>query len=197
MLRVLVGWAGSRLASSDRTGTRMRERCLRDFELMAYSDKNRRIAISTPLGKDVCCCRRVHGSEAISKLFSTSISRPVFGKRFHQVPGCGGKERHTLRIFDAEGGERAIGMVFISRYSQGALDDQSDRVTTQTVPSLWFLTRTADCRIFREPERSGHYPRRFSATCTFTILNSVCMATYTPRITACNTGKRISTSFRD
>src|SRR5262249_43079670 len=54
----------------------------------------------------------------------------------------------TLRIFDAEGEERYWNG-FISRISQGPQDQRLTSYRAQMVPWLWFLTRTADCRIFQ------------------------------------------------
>ena len=54
----------------------------------------------------------------------------------------------TLRIFDAKGDERYWNG-FISRFSQGPQDRRLTAYRAQMVPWLWFLTRTADCRIFQ------------------------------------------------
>ena len=55
----------------------------------------------------------------------------------------------TVRLFDSGGKERYWNG-FVNRFSQGA---QSQRFTTyraEMVPWLWFLTKTADCRIFQK-----------------------------------------------
>jgi len=113
---------------------------------MAIAQEHRRIAISTPLGKDVLLLRGFTGSEAISQLFhfdldllSENDSIP-----FQDVVG----KSVTLRIYDAKGGERHWNG-FISRFSQGAQDRRLTAYRAQMVPWLWFLTRTADCRIFQ------------------------------------------------
>jgi type VI secretion system secreted protein VgrG len=54
----------------------------------------------------------------------------------------------TLRIYDKDGGQRYWNG-FISRFSQGAQDRRLTAYRAQMVPWLWFLTRTADCRIFQ------------------------------------------------
>ena len=38
---------------------------------------------------------------------------------------------------------------FISRFSQGSRDERFTYYRAEMVPWLWFLTRTADCRIFQ------------------------------------------------
>ena len=54
----------------------------------------------------------------------------------------------TVRIYDAAGAERHWNG-FISRFSQGAQDRRATAYRAQMVPWMWFLTRTADCRIFQ------------------------------------------------
>jgi type VI secretion system secreted protein VgrG len=115
-------------------------------ELMAIEQAHRRIAISTPLGKDVLLLRGFTGSEAISQLFHFDLDLLSENDsiKFQDVVG----KNVTLRIYDADGGERYWNG-FISRFSQGAQDRRLTAYRAQMVPWLWFLTRTADCRIFQ------------------------------------------------
>src|SRR5215472_3376286 len=113
---------------------------------MAYTQTNRRIAISTPLGKDVLLLRGFTGVEAISQLFHFDLDLLSENDsiKFQDVVG----KNITLRIYDAAGAERHWNG-FISRFSQGAQDRRVTAYRAQMVPWLWFLTRTADCRIFQ------------------------------------------------
>jgi type VI secretion system secreted protein VgrG len=113
---------------------------------MAYTQTHRRIAISTPLGKDVLLLRGFTGSEAISQLFHFDLDllSESDSIKFQDIVG----KNVALRIFDAEGKERHWNG-FISRFSQGAQDGRLTAYHAQMVPWLWFLTRTADCRIFQ------------------------------------------------
>src|ERR1022692_2065536 len=115
-------------------------------ELMAIAQQHRRIAISTPLGKDVLLLRGFSGSEAISQLFHFDLDLLSENDsiKFQDVVG----KNVTLRIYDAAGGERHWNG-FVSRFSQGAQDRRLTAYRAQMVPWLWFLTRTADCRIFQ------------------------------------------------
>jgi type VI secretion system secreted protein VgrG len=115
-------------------------------ELMAIAQQHRRIAISTPLGKDVLLLRGFSGSEAISQLFHFDLDLLSENDsiKFQDVVG----KSVTLRIYDAAGAERHWNG-FISRFSQGAQDRRLTSYRAQMVPWLWFLTRTADCRIFQ------------------------------------------------
>jgi type VI secretion system secreted protein VgrG len=117
-------------------------------ELMAIAieQAHRRIAISTPLGKDVLLLRGFTGSEAISQLFHFDLDllSEHDSIKFQGVVG----KNVTLSIWDAAGTQRYWNG-FISRFSQGARDRRLTAYRAQMVPWLWFLTRTADCRIFQ------------------------------------------------
>ncbi len=113
---------------------------------MAFVQTNRRIAISTPLGKDALLLRSFTGSESVSQLFQFDLDllSENDSLKFDDVVG----QNVTLRLFDAEGKERYWNG-FISRFSQGARDRRLIAYRAQMIPWLWFLTRTADCRIFQ------------------------------------------------
>ena len=113
---------------------------------MAYTQTNRRIAISTPLGEDVLLLRGFTGTEAISQLFQFDLDllSENGSIKFQDIVG----QNVSLRILDAKGAERPWNG-FISRFSQGAQDRRFTSYRAQMVPWLWFLTRTADCRIFQ------------------------------------------------
>ena len=113
---------------------------------MSYTQTNRRIAISTPLGKDALLLRGFTGREGISQLFHFDLDLLSENNslKFQDLVG----KNVTLRIFDADGEERRWNG-FISRMSQGSQDRRLTSYRAQMVPWLWFLTRTADCRIFQ------------------------------------------------
>jgi type VI secretion system secreted protein VgrG len=113
---------------------------------MAIAQAHRRIAITTPLGKDVLLLRGFTGSEAISQLFHFDLDLLSENDsiQFQNVVG----KNVTLRIYDAKGNERNWNG-FISRFSQESQDRRLTAYRAQMVPWLWFLTRTSDCRIFQ------------------------------------------------
>src|SRR5881296_1188490 len=113
---------------------------------MSYTQINRRIAISTPLGKDTLLLRGFTGTESISRLFHFDLDLLSENDSIKLQDLVG--KNVTLRIFDAEGAERHWNG-FISRFSQGSQDRRLTAYRAQMVPWLWFLTRTADCRIFQ------------------------------------------------
>src|ERR1051326_6928146 len=113
---------------------------------MAYTQTNRRIAISTPLGQDVLLLRGFPRTEAISQLFRFDLDLLSENDsiKFQDLIG----KNVTLQILDAEG-EARLWNGFISRFSQGPQDRRLFAYHAELVPWLWFLTRTADCRIFQ------------------------------------------------
>jgi type VI secretion system secreted protein VgrG len=113
---------------------------------MPYTQTNRRIAITTPLGKDALLLRGFSGSEAISQLFHFNLDliSENDSVSFHDIVG----KNVSLTILDADGEER-YWHGFVSRFSQGHQDGKLTAYHAQMVPWLWFLTRTSDCRIFQ------------------------------------------------
>src|SRR5215469_18625668 len=111
-----------------------------------YSQASRRIALSTPLGDDVLLLRGFTGMEGISQLFRFDLD--FFSENdsisFKDLVG----KNITLRIFDREGKQRYWNG-FVSRFSQGPRDRRFTSYHAEMVPWLWFLSRTADCRIFQ------------------------------------------------
>ena len=113
---------------------------------MAYTQEHRLIAIDTPLGEDALLLRGFTGQEGMSQLFhfrldllSTDPAIP-----FNQIVG----QRVTLRILLADGSQRYINGC-VSRFAQTSNDMRFTHYRAEVVPWLWFLTRTADCRIFQ------------------------------------------------
>jgi type VI secretion system secreted protein VgrG len=128
-------------------------------ELMAITQEKHRIAITTPLGKDVLLLRGFSGSEAISQLFHFDLDLLSENDsiKFQDVVG----KNVTLHVNAADGSKRHFNG-FISRFSQGAQDGRLTAYRAQFVPWLWFLTRTADCRIFQNQKAPDIIKKIFS-----------------------------------
>lgn len=111
-----------------------------------YTQANRRLAISTPLGEDVLLLRSLNGSDGVSKLFhfNLELSSEDDSLNFDDLVG----KRVTARIRLADGTDRHWNGI-VSRFSQGRRDGNLTAYHAEMVPWLWFLTRTADCRIFQ------------------------------------------------
>jgi type VI secretion system secreted protein VgrG len=114
---------------------------------MAYTQENRLIAIDTPLGRDALLLQGFTGQEGLSQLFRFELD--LLSERgriaFEQIIG----KRVTLTVVLADGGTRYLNG-FISRFTQTGSDERFTHYQAEMVPWLWFLTRTADCRIFQK-----------------------------------------------
>ena len=113
---------------------------------MAYTQENRRIGIGTALGPDVLLLSSFRGDEGISRLFRYDLELLSVDESvdFDALIG----KNVTFWIVLADGSARYINGQ-ISRFSQGARDPNFTSYHAEVVPWLWFLTRTADCRIFQ------------------------------------------------
>jgi type VI secretion system secreted protein VgrG len=110
-----------------------------------FSQANRRLRITTPLGDDALLVTAVTGEERISGLFHFDLE--LIGREskvdFDQIVG----KAVTLSVETTKGKRYTNG--FVSRFSQGGTVGDHARFRAEVVPWLWFLTRTADCRIFQ------------------------------------------------
>jgi type VI secretion system secreted protein VgrG len=113
---------------------------------MAYTQEARLIAIDTPLGKDALLLQGFTGQEGMSQLFRYQLDllsdNPAIP--FRRIIG----QRVTIRIGLTNDEERYING-FVSRFAQSGGDERFTHYQAEVVPWLWFLTRTADCRIFQ------------------------------------------------
>lgn len=110
------------------------------------TQETRTLGIETPLGKDVLVLQSFSGQEEMSRLFEFQLEmlsardfippREIVGKNvtFHVRRGDG-----SPRYFNG----------FVSRFVAGDRQGGLRRYFAEVVPWLWFLTRTADCRIFQ------------------------------------------------
>jgi type VI secretion system secreted protein VgrG len=114
--------------------------------MATYTQEGGLFKIDTPLGSDVLLLRGFKGAEGISRLFrfeldllseNSSISFPdIIGKNV------------TISLKQPDGSYRYLNGI-ISRFAQGATEEQFTSYTAEMVPWLWLLTRNADCRIFK------------------------------------------------
>ncbi len=113
---------------------------------MPYTQANRRIAISTPLGKDVLILRGFTGTEAISQLFHFDLDLLSENDsiKFKDVVG----KNVTLRILMLMV-PSAHWNGFICRFSQGPQYRQVHHLPRPDGALALVPTRTADCRIFQ------------------------------------------------
>jgi type VI secretion system secreted protein VgrG len=118
---------------------------------MAFTQDNKLMSLTTPLGKDVLLLSAFRGTEAISSLFSFELDLLSSNNAiaFENIIG----EKVTVTVELADKSVRYFNGV-ISRFSQsagrkteGSLRLSQYRATM--VPWTWLLTRTSDSRIFQ------------------------------------------------
>jgi type VI secretion system secreted protein VgrG len=113
---------------------------------MPYTQDQRIIRVATPLGKDVLLLHSFRGQESISDLFSFHLE--LLSEKSFIAPEKIVGQRVDLEIELADGSLRYING-FVSRFAQSGADDRFTYYEAIVVPWLWFLTRTANCRIFQ------------------------------------------------
>ncbi|MDH4240104.1 MAG: type VI secretion system tip protein VgrG [Phycisphaerae bacterium] len=114
---------------------------------MAITQKNREIAIKTPLGEDVLLLTSMSGIEQLSRPFEFQLELASEKQQIKSSDLVG--QNVTMRLNLPKNKVRYFNG-FISSFSQIAGTLQLDQYSATVVPWLWFLTRTADCRIFQE-----------------------------------------------
>ncbi len=113
---------------------------------MPLQQANRKIRISTPLGDDVLLLTAFSGKEEMSRLFRFQLEM-IADKADIKPQDLVGKNV-TFSIDWAEGKVRYFNG-FVSRFAAGDEEQGRRNYRAEVVPWLWFLTRTADCRIFQ------------------------------------------------
>jgi type VI secretion system secreted protein VgrG len=115
--------------------------------MSAYTQKNRPLAITTPLGEDVLLLTRFQGHEAISQLFSFHVDLLAEAQndiRFDRILG----QSVTVKLRLADDEERCFNGI-VNRFSQGDRDDVPFlHFRAEVVPKLWLLTKKIRSRIF-------------------------------------------------
>ncbi len=114
---------------------------------MALSQQARSLSVSTPLGPDVLLLRNMTGSEQLGRLFDYQLELLSEDVNIKHEDLLGTPFSVKLSLLD--GGQRYFNGI-VSRFSQIGFDGSFALYRATLVPWTWFLTRTADCRIFQE-----------------------------------------------
>jgi len=108
---------------------------------------SRRIGIDTPLGPDVLLVRRCSVQEQMSRLFQIEVE--LISKRndinFDDLVG----QKVTIRL-DLPDSKTRYFNGFVNRFVQTKAERSYATYRATIVPWLWFLTRSADCKIFQK-----------------------------------------------
>ena len=113
---------------------------------MPYTQENRLISLTTPLGENVLLLRAFRGSEAISRIFQFNLD--LFSENRSITFGDIVGKRVTFKVGLASGEDRFFNG-YVSRFAQSGSDVRFAYYQMEVVPWLWFLTRNADCKIFQ------------------------------------------------
>ncbi|MDQ2901397.1 MAG: type VI secretion system tip protein VgrG, partial [Acidobacteriota bacterium] len=113
---------------------------------MSYTQLDRHISIHTVLGTDALLLQSVTGYEGISRPFNFDCTLLSENPAIPFEKIIGQKATIVLNVRDAE--PRYING-FVSQFAQSGSDVRFTHYRAQVVPWLWFLGRTADCRIFQ------------------------------------------------
>src|SRR6266550_3406148 len=113
---------------------------------MTYTQEGRLLSLNSPLGKDALLLQGLNGHENISRplAFHLDLLSENPSISYDQIVG-----QRVAIVIDAPGGGQRYWNGFVSRFVQAGSDYRFTHYRAEIVPWLWFLTRTADCRIFQ------------------------------------------------
>jgi type VI secretion system secreted protein VgrG len=112
-----------------------------------YTQKDRPLAVNTPLGEDALLLVGFSGEESISRLFNFHldlIAENATNVAFDKLLG----KSITVRLETANGRSRYFNGV-CNRLLKGHRDNTFTAYRMEVVPAFWFLTRRAQSRIFQ------------------------------------------------
>jgi type VI secretion system secreted protein VgrG len=113
----------------------------------SYTQANRLLAVTTPLGKDALLLIGFGGQEAISQLFEFRLDllapkeNPIAFDRILGQPA-------TVKLALAGGSTRFFNGI-VKRFSQGQRDDDFTHFEAEVVPQFWLWTKKVQSRIFQ------------------------------------------------
>lgn len=110
------------------------------------TQRHRPIALATPLGDDVLLVREAKLCEELGGLGSAQLD---LVSDDHDVDAAALVGQNVTLRLALEGEEVRYFNGFVSRFTQHDADGDFAHYRATVVPWLWFLTRTADCRVFQ------------------------------------------------
>ncbi|MDT8303024.1 MAG: type VI secretion system tip protein VgrG [Sedimentisphaerales bacterium] len=114
---------------------------------MAGTQKNRELAIGTPLGEDVLLLIRMSGTEQLGRPFEYQLE---MASEDHQIKAEDIIGQNVTIRFELSNGKTRYFNGYVSRFIHIPSSGKFAQYQATVVPWLWFLTRTADCRIFQK-----------------------------------------------
>ncbi len=143
---------------------------------MPYTQANRLISLSTPLGDDKLLLAGFTGHEAVSRLFNFQLELlagavPI---DFAQIIG----KNVTISVIQADNTPRYFNGL-VNRFALSGADTTFTHYQMEVVPWTWMLTRFADCKIFHGKAVGDIIQQVFSDR-GFTDFQISLSATYSP-----------------
>ncbi|MCB2263993.1 MAG: type VI secretion system tip protein VgrG [Candidatus Thiosymbion ectosymbiont of Robbea hypermnestra] len=114
---------------------------------MPLSQQERSLAVATPLGEDVLLVRAMHATEHLSTLFAYELE--LLSTDIDIQPEDLLGQPVTVRLDLPDGGIRYFNGL-VNRFAHTGFEGALAIYQATLAPWTWFLTRTADCRIFQE-----------------------------------------------
>ena len=112
-----------------------------------YTAEHHRMRLETPLGKDVLLMVTFRGEEGFSGLFQYDLELRSTEESIDPKDIVGKNVTFTIDLPD-ESPRHFNG--FVNRFAFCGRGDRLSIYRARVVPWLWFLTQSADCRIFQE-----------------------------------------------
>src|SRR4051812_4867336 len=112
--------------------------------MSTYTQQDRLLVVSTPLGEDALLLAGFDGEEALSQLFSYHLKLLSVQSDIEAKDIVG--KNVTIGIRRADGEYRYLNG-FVKTFSYIGTDPRFSRYSAQVVPWMWFLTCTRNCRI--------------------------------------------------
>jgi type VI secretion system secreted protein VgrG len=114
---------------------------------MPITQRDRGLSLSTTLGPDALLLRAMDAAEHLSRPFEYRLD--LMSERIDLKPGDLLGTAASVRLALPDGRERHFNG-HLSRFAQVGFDGANGLYQATLVPWLWFLSRTADCRIYQE-----------------------------------------------
>lgn len=114
---------------------------------MAVTQKNRKIQVFTPLAEDALLFYQMHGTEGLSELFDYNLE--LISENYAIDPSQLLGKNISVAVQTAEGKWRYFNGC-VTRFGQYENINVFAHYRATVRPWLWFLTRSANCRIFQD-----------------------------------------------
>lgn len=114
---------------------------------MPFTQANRALRVTTPLGPDKLLISQFTGTERISELFKFDLgllAENATKVEFDKLMG-----QKVLVELDMPGKKKRFFHGIVSRFSEGRRDDTFTQYKMEVVPQFWLLTRRVQSRIFQ------------------------------------------------